>query len=98
MMTIYWSPLADETYDEILDYLSNQWGLQITINFMDEVEHTLELIRKYPEMFEASSSHPNIRKGFITKHTTLFYEIKGNNIELLVFWNNRRNPDSLDIW
>lgn len=96
-MTIYWSPRADETYGEILDYLSNSWGIQVTINFMDEVEHTLELIKLFPRMFEASPSHPNIRKGFITKHTTLYYEIKGDQIELLVFWNNRRNPDELQL-
>jgi len=97
MMTIHWSPRADETYGEILDYLSKERGLQSTIKFMDEVEHTIELISKFPQMFEASPSHPNIRKGFITKHTTLFYEIKDDTIELLVFWNNRRNPNDLDI-
>ncbi len=97
MMTVEWSPRADETYGEILEYLSEQWGLQVAIRFMDEVEHTIELIRQFPRMFEASPSHPTIRKGFITKHTTLFYEIKDDTIELLVFWNNRRNPDDLNL-
>jgi len=96
-MTVYWSPRADETYSEILDYLSSKWGIQPTINFMDKVEQTIELISKFPNMFESSPSHPNIRKGFITKHATLFYEIKDDNIELLVFWNNRRSPNELEI-
>jgi len=70
MMTVHWSPRADETYGEILEYLSLQWGLQVTINFMDEVEQTIELIRQFPRMFEASPYHPQ-RLYYQTYHLIL---------------------------
>lgn len=48
-------------------------------------------------MFEASRMKKNVRKGFITKHNTLYYRIKPRKkeIELLVFWDNRKDTKKL---
>jgi len=45
-------------------------------------------------MFKTSEKKKNIRKGFVTKHTSLYYRVKPRkkSIELLAFWDNRQNP------
>jgi len=67
MLTVYWSPLAEETYGETLDYLSQEWGNLSVIKFMDKVDEMLIQISRYPYMYKASQAHPAIRKGFVTK-------------------------------
>ncbi|MEZ5197978.1 MAG: hypothetical protein R2764_16800 [Bacteroidales bacterium] len=48
-------------------------------------------------MFEASGKKKNIRKGFITRHISLYYRIKPTKkeIELLSFWDNRQDNSKL---
>ena len=67
---------------------------------MDKTEKVLSLIAKDPEMFEISRKKKNVRKGFITKHNTLYYRIKPRKkeLELITFWDNRQDPKKLAYW
>jgi len=40
----------------------------------------------------AVPNFPQIRKAYISANISLYYHIKPDSIELLYFWNNRRNP------
>jgi hypothetical protein len=42
-------------------------------------------------MFRQSKMQ-NIREAVVTKHTLLLYRVKQKQIELLVFWDTRKNP------
>jgi len=48
-------------------------------------------------MFEESRKKKYVRKGFVTKHTTLFYRIRPRKkeLQLLLFWPNRDDPGKL---
>jgi len=43
-------------------------------------------------MFKASLIEDSVRKGFISKQTSFFYEIHENEIIILFFWDNRQEP------
>jgi hypothetical protein len=45
-------------------------------------------------MFKASKKKKSVRKGFITEHNSLYYQVKPRKreIELITFWDNRQNP------
>ena len=96
-MKIYWTPTAKATYLRIINYLEISWTSKEVNNFMDEVDSLLDQITLNPYMFEASRKKHNVRRGFVTKHTSLFYRVKPRKkvIELLVFWNNRKYPGDL---
>jgi hypothetical protein len=49
-------------------------------------------------MFQSSRKKKNIRRGFITKHNSLYYRIKPRKkeLELLTFWDNRQDPEKLN--
>ena len=34
----------------------------------------------------------NTRKGLINKNCSVIYRVKASHIQLLVFWDNRKNP------
>ncbi len=42
------------------------------------------------------SEKENIYKCVIVKQVSLYYRINKNQIELLRFWDNRRNPEKLE--
>jgi plasmid stabilization system protein ParE len=96
-MKVRWTPTARITYFNILDYLEEAWTENEVQVFVEEVEKVLVQIRNNPELFQASGTMKNIRKGFISKHTTLYYRIKPGRKELvlLTFWDNRQEPDKL---
>lgn len=96
-MKICWTPTARITYFEILDYLAEKWTILEIKNFADEVEKILSQIAENPYMFEATGKGKNIRKGFVTKHNTLYYRVKPRKkeIELITFWLNTKAPYKL---
>jgi len=96
-MKISWTPTAIKTYFKVLDHLEEVWTKKEVQNFADEVEKVLNQIAENPEMFEASRKKKNIRKGYITRHNSLYYRIKPikKELELLTFWDNRQDPEKL---
>jgi plasmid stabilization system protein ParE len=94
-LKISWSPRARKTYIHIADFILLKWSKKEVKKFNDITSSTILQIAQNPELFIASKQKKNIRKGFITKHTSLLYKIKPNEIELLYFWDNRQNPKKL---
>ena len=68
-------------------------------NFINEVESLLDQIKQSPEMFEESRKKKNVRKGFVTKHNTLYYRVRPRKkeLQLLLFWDNRQDPEDLAL-
>ncbi len=94
---IIWSDRAEKNYDDILEYLVESWGRKVLIRFIKQVNSTFDLIEHSPRAYPKYEDHENIRKAVINPHISLFYRIKDEKIELICFWNNRRNPDDLPI-
>lgn len=90
---IIWSPEAINLFDKIILYLSENWSSKEVGNFIADVEHTISLLEKNPFLFRGSSKE-NVHEALITKHNLLLYQINedDHNVELLSFWDNRKNP------
>lgn len=87
---ILWSPSAKEEYAELLSYVEAIFGLEAALTLLDKTDMIIEAIATFPESFPASPSRPTIRKAVITKQTSLLYRIEGDQVELIHFWDNRR--------
>jgi len=96
-MDIFWTPKARYTYFKVLDHLEKEWTEREIQNFINEVDHLLNQIKQNPEMFEESRKKRYVRKGFISKHITLYYREKPRKkeLQLLIFWDNRQDPENL---
>jgi len=92
-MKVTWTQRALKSYFKVADYLNEEWGDKVLQNFETKVQTIIEQIEEMPNIFEESKKFKNIRKGFITKHNTLYYRFKPRKeeIELLIFWDNRQD-------
>ncbi|MFH6602813.1 type II toxin-antitoxin system RelE/ParE family toxin [Maribacter algicola] len=94
-MTVVWTRTAETSFNGIVDYLLELWTVEIATNFVDIVEHTVEQIIEHPEMFKVSEYDNQSRAALITKHTTMFYRVLDDQIEIEYFWGNFDNPDKI---
>lgn len=94
-MIVVWTNKADTSFNGIVDYLLDFWTVEIATNFVDILEHTINLIIEHPEMSKISEYNKQSREAFITKHTTMFYRVLDDQIEIEYFWGNFDNPDKI---
>lgn len=95
-MKVVWTLEAEKSFLAIIDYLLNRWTATEAGVFIDLVEATIDKITDHPEMFKPSQYDPESREAFLTKHTTMFYRIIENTIEIEFFWGNFQNPKRLE--
>ncbi len=87
-LAIIWSPLAEETYLNILEYLINNWSLDIALKFDNKVVTLINKLSKHNKLCP-KSANKNLRKCVITRQISLIYGLTSNHIELVVFLDNR---------
>ena len=89
--TLIWSPKSRDNFLDILGYIQDEWGIKKATDFIDRTDVILEKITVYPLMYPASKSNKNLRQAVVTKQTSLTYEIRDDAVELIEFYDNRRN-------
>ena len=87
------SELATKTYLQNIEYLEEFWSKKEVIRFIKKVDEVISIIKVVPETFKIYNS--SIHQIEIVNQITLFYQIKNENVELLLFFNNYQNPQLL---
>ena len=83
---------ADDTFDSIGNQILKRWGERELLIFRRRVYDVVERISKSPLIFRSVNNNDNIRKALVHKNCSMFYEIKGQKIDILFFWDNRQDP------
>jgi len=91
-----WSKEAEDTFDEIIDYLKDNWTEKEIKYFVRKSHKIISQIENSPYQFKASRFQ-EILQAVITKHNSLLYFVNEEEevIELYTFWDNRQNPKKL---
>jgi len=94
---VLWSDSARNSFDEIVFYLQTAWTEREVGRFVNRVSQMIATLRRYPEMCRPSMKRKNVRIGILDKHTQIIYHYKATKqqIEILLFWNMKRNPSKL---
>lgn len=87
---IIWPEKAIHDFDDVINYLNENWTEGEAKKFILRTELILNLISENPSMFRESKKY-SFGKAFITKHNLLLYDIGKTRIELLAFWDTRHN-------
>ena len=95
-LKIHWTPESKITYNNTLESISEKWPAKELKKFVQKTENVLSNISQNPELFPRSK-RKNTRKCVVTRHTSLFYRIKQDEIELVSFWDNRQDPKKLKL-
>ena len=95
MFQIRWTKSALQSQNRILRYWIKHNGSETySKKLKAEIDAKEKLICKYPEM-GSNSEFPKIKYVLIEKHFSLFYRVKFNFIEVVAFFDNRRDPNEL---
>jgi plasmid stabilization system protein ParE len=89
---VFWTPDAERTFGNIIDFILVKWTGKEVKKFTAATTKVIKQMAKNPEMFVSSESQ-QIRKAVITKHNSLYYQVKKDSIHLLIFWDNRKDPE-----
>ncbi|MDB4904016.1 MAG: plasmid stabilization protein [Mucilaginibacter sp.] len=92
--SVIWSPTSRLTYYHILEYLIENWTFRELEAFIDRTEEVINHICNNPMLYPYSNESDSYR-CVLVKQVSLFYRIKVNTVELLVFWDNRQDPAKL---
>ena len=93
---IIWQFNSEMTYQSEIEYIYLKWNVKEVQKFQKLVLENLNRLSLNPFLGNYDS---NLKLYFflISKQTTLYYSINQNAkiVNLLVFWNNQRNPNDL---
>ncbi|SHN19204.1 type II toxin-antitoxin system RelE/ParE family toxin [Mucilaginibacter sp. OK098] len=89
------TPIAQINYEDIIEYLLNNWGLRVTNNFIDRFEKISELLVENPEIFPFINKAQQIQKCVLTKHNIIYFKNTRVAIKILTVFDTRQNPDKL---
>jgi plasmid stabilization system protein ParE len=86
---IIWTKRANHKFNSIIDYLEQEWGSNVTRNFVKRTYTIIDLISDMPELGPLENPEKMIRGFLLTKHNKLFYRVTQGEIILLNFFDNR---------
>jgi plasmid stabilization system protein ParE len=92
---IVWSPLSEDDFSRILDYLNKNWGEKVASQFIDLTESFLTQVAINPRQYPVIYKQKKIRKCVLTKHNTLYYRDSKAQIDILRIYDTRQDPDKL---
>ena len=98
-MRIIWSDEAIESVDNTADYIEDEFGVNRSIEFYDDVQEQVDSLRVFPMQ---GPIHDDLKGGKyeyrslgIGELSRLIYLIDGEVIRILYLWNTRQNPITL---
>jgi len=97
MKHVLWTQEAEDSFYEIVDYLNENWTEREYLNFESETHGIIAIITKHPYIYPATDHDKNVRKAVMMKLISVYYRVDDHKVTLLLFWNNTRNPESLNL-
>jgi len=88
--------VAKKSFQQNIMYLKEDWTIKEVKNFILKTESIINLLKISPQTFQKWEYNSSVRKVLVVKQITLFYRINGETVEILLFWNNYKNPDYLN--
>jgi plasmid stabilization system protein ParE len=93
--TIIWSPLSENDFVSILNYLQENWGDIVVQGFIEITTSAVSQISMNPKQFPLVYKNKKIRKCVLTKHNSLFYRNRKDCVDILRIYDNRQDPKKL---
>ena len=97
MFSVKWTKSALLHLAETLKYWDHRnKSSSYSKNVWEELVTVEKIIAENPQIGDLSYVE-NVRSILILRYFSIFYRIKFDEIEIVAFWDNRRNPENLEI-
>ena len=98
-MVVEWTEQAKIDLKEILLYWkkhnkSNLYSVKLNA----EVQRVVKDLVRFPYLWTEEEGYENIHRALVFFNYSIFYLIEKNTITILSFWDNRRNPEELELF
>jgi len=90
-LEIFWTDEATETFDSIVLFIETNCTENEAGSFVKQTQNILFPISEQPDTYHRLIDG-YVRQVFITKQTSMYYEIHEGYISILFFWDNRQVP------
>lgn len=98
MGKVIWSPKAKRQRGDIFRYWNKRNGSNTySLKLHTEIKRILKVVKDTPLIGVEVEQRKSIRRVLIFSNYSLFYTFDKENIYILSFWDNRQNPDSLEL-
>ena len=98
-MKIVTSPLAKRQFRGTVRYIQREFGHRSAEKFVQKVQETRDLLAYNPHLGPIepllADTHKEYRSVVVTRLNKIVYHIVGNHIEIVAFWDCRREPKAL---
>lgn len=94
---IKWSDHALAELKRTFEYIEDNWTERELNKLSTEIDKTITLISKNPELFQVSNFKIGVRRAIVAKYNSMYYRKKKDIIEILSFFSNRQNPNKLKL-
>ena len=75
---------------KVYEYLLKEYSAKTAYQFLDEIQHRIEFISRYPEAGKPSQKRINVRSLSLHPHNKIFYRLHSHRIELLCLFDMRK--------
>ena len=94
--SVKWLPEAEITYANVIEHMEEKWTAKEINSFLDRTYEVIGFITQNPKQY-LYSKKKEVYRAVVTRQVSLFYRIKQTEIELLIFWDTRQDPDKLKV-
>jgi plasmid stabilization system protein ParE len=91
-LKIRWTKKAADSLEHTVNYIENEWGAKSTNKLIRNLNNFLTLVKQYPQIGKIEIVEKSIRGFVISRHNSILYRIKEQEIVILKFFDNRQNP------
>ncbi len=95
-MKVYLSPIAEQKFTELLDFLKEKWGESSQRKFLRRFLEKTNQISGFPESCPKSKKMKGLYKCVVTHQTTFFYRVHNCEIEIVTIFDTRQDPEKID--
>jgi plasmid stabilization system protein ParE len=89
---ITWSARSRKRFNEISEYLENEYGEFSRKRFVTKLDDFIEILTEYQNFGTTENNEVNIRKYVLVKQISIIFRVKKNEIIILNLYDNRQNP------
>jgi len=89
------TPLALRDFEKVIEYLMENWGMDVVDNFVERFEKVTELLSTDADLYQFYNLKRNLQKCVLTKHNLLFFTQKENFVYIHAIFDTRQDPDRL---
>lgn len=98
-MEIVWTDMAYESLKDVVNYIHETLGFRIASEVRALLYRKISLLGVTPQLGKniRDTGRGEVRVLVVAKRSKIFYYLYSGKIYIIMIWDVRRNPESLEI-